>query len=203
MTKLHETRMTDLEGAKVLLEEDIHELKMINHELFSQVRQSQMELDDFDEHNQIRNIEKRWSHNEQNNQSLLDIIKEKVHDFESVLAGDQTTEAVTGCWWNFIEIFRWVALAVRKLDQVEPLKGKDVNTDGLKARARQRLNDYNAILNEKYSKLIWFFGLIKCLVFYRIHGIYITYNICDIWYVLTMVLYRFNDRSVVINYSWA
>ena len=82
MTKLHETRMTDLEGAKVLLEEDIHELKMINHELFSQVRQSQMELDDFDEHNQIRNIEKRWSHNEQNNQSLLDIIKEKVHDLK-------------------------------------------------------------------------------------------------------------------------
>ena len=96
MTKLHETRMTDLEGAKVLLEEDIHELKMINHELFSQVRQSQMELDDFDEHNQIRNIEKRWSHNEQNNHSLLDIIKEKVHDLELVLAGDQTT--VTGCW---------------------------------------------------------------------------------------------------------
>ena len=78
MTKLHETRMTDLEGAKVLLEEDIHELKMINHELFSQVRQNQMELDDFDEHNQIRNIEKRWSHNEQNNQSLLDIIKAKI-----------------------------------------------------------------------------------------------------------------------------
>ena len=78
MTKLHETRMTDLEGAKVLLEEDIHELKMINHELFSQVRQNQMELDDFDEHNQIRNIEKRWSHNEQSNQSLLDIIKAKI-----------------------------------------------------------------------------------------------------------------------------
>ena len=40
------------------------------------------------------------------------------------------------------------------LSGIEPLKGKDVNTDGLKARARQRLNDYNAILNEKYSKLI-------------------------------------------------
>ena len=90
MTKLHETRMTDLEGAKVLLEEDIHELKMINHELFSQVRQNQMELDDFDEHNQIRNIEKRWSHNEQSNQSLLDIIKAKIqfYSMNYIIVGD-------------------------------------------------------------------------------------------------------------------
>ena len=96
MTKLHETRMTDLEGAKVLLEEDIHELKMINHELFSQVRQNQMELDDFDEHNQIRNIEKRWSHNEQNNQSLLDIIKAKVHRWKSRKL--QCVDQLQLCW---------------------------------------------------------------------------------------------------------